>query len=91
MGVEASSRPTLGRHVRLSFDTARRRHVLLSPETVAVLNASSADILRLCDGRRTVGEITAELGRRYDGVADDEVCTFLNRMAVKHCVEISDE
>ena len=89
--VEASGRPTLSRHVRLSFDTTRQRHVLLSPETVAVLNATSADILRLCDGRRTVGEIAAELGRRYDGVADDEVRAFLNRMAVKHCVEIIDE
>jgi pyrroloquinoline quinone biosynthesis protein D len=89
--VEASGRPTLGRHVRLSFDTARRRHVLLSPETVAVLNATGADILRLCDGRRTVGEIAAELERRYDGVADDEVRAFLNRMTVKRYVEISDE
>lgn len=89
--LTASGRPSLSRHVRLGFDSARERHVLLSPETVAVLNATSADILRLCDGRRTVGEITAELRRRYDGVADAEVHAFLSRMAVKHCVEISDE
>jgi pyrroloquinoline quinone biosynthesis protein D len=88
--MTAPSRPLLARHVRLTFDAARDRHVLLSPETVAVLNATSADILRLCDGRRTVGEIVAELRGRYDGVADADVHAFLARMAVRHCVEASD-
>lgn len=86
--LEASSRPTLARHVRLSFDKARDRYVLLSPETVAVLNATSADILRLCDGRLSVGEIVAELGRCYERVADDEVRAFLQRLAEKQWVEI---
>jgi len=87
--LDASSRPGLAPHVRLSFDAARDRHVLLSPETVAVLNRTSADILRLCDGRRTVAEIVAELRGRYERVVDDEVRAFLARMAAKHCLEIS--
>ena len=85
-----SSQPKLARHVRLSFDTARRRHVLLSPETVAVLNGTSAEILRLCDGRRTVARIVAELRERYENVAEDEVRAFLARMTAKHYVEIID-
>jgi pyrroloquinoline quinone biosynthesis protein D len=88
--LEASSRPRLAPHVRLSFDAARNQHVLLSPETVAVLNGTSAEIFRLCDGRRTVTEIVAELRERYDRVVDDEVRVFLGRMAAKHCVEIDD-
>jgi pyrroloquinoline quinone biosynthesis protein D len=87
---ETSSLPRLASHVRLSFDAARNQHVLLSPETVAVLNGTSADILQLCDGRRTVAEIVAELRGRYDRVVDDEVRAFLARMATKHCVVISD-
>ena len=86
----SATRPALARHVRLHFDAARDRHVLLSPETVAVLNPTSADILRLCDGRRTVTEIVAELGERYDRVVDDEVRAFLARMAAKRCVEVHD-
>jgi pyrroloquinoline quinone biosynthesis protein D len=86
----SETRPALARHVRLRFDAARDRHVLLSPETVAVLNATSADILRLCDGRRTVAEIVADLQGRYDGVAGDEVRAFLHRMAAKRCVEVHD-
>jgi pyrroloquinoline quinone biosynthesis protein D len=85
-----SSLPKLARHVRLSRDAARDRDVLLSPETVAVLNATSADILRLCDGRRTVAEIVEELRGRYDHVAGDDVRAFLDRMAARRCVEMSD-
>ncbi len=88
--LQPSSRPRRAPHVRLSFDATRDRHVLLSPETVAVLNRTSADILRLCDGRRTVAEIVAELRAVYDRVVDDEVRAFLDRMAAKHYVEITD-
>lgn len=82
--------PALAGHVRLSFDAARDRHVLLSPETVAVLNGPGADILLLCDGRRTVDGIVAELRRRYDRVSDAEVDAFLQRMAARRCVVMTD-
>ncbi len=88
--VAMASQPMLAPHVRLSFDAARNQHVLLSPETVTVLNGTSAAVLQLCDGRRTVAEIVADLGRRYDRVVDGEVRTFLARMAAKHNVEITD-
>ena len=55
-----------------------------------VLNASGADILELCDGRRTVAEIVAELGARYQTVPDDEVQRFLTRLVARRCVEISE-
>jgi pyrroloquinoline quinone biosynthesis protein D len=87
--LETGSVPRLASHVRLSFDAARGRHVLLSPETVAVLNGTSAAVLELCDGRRTVAEIAAELRERYDRVVEDEVQAFLALMAAKQCVVIS--
>jgi pyrroloquinoline quinone biosynthesis protein D len=82
--------PRLARHVRLSFDRARQRHVLLLPETVVVLNGSGADILELCDGRRTVAEVVAELAVRYGSVPDDEVRRFLTRLVARRCVELTD-
>ncbi|HKS49995.1 MAG TPA: pyrroloquinoline quinone biosynthesis peptide chaperone PqqD [Amycolatopsis sp.] len=87
--VPWSGRPGLAPHVRLTFDRARAEHVLLGPESVAVLNRTGADILGLCDGRRTVAEIVAELRRRYNRVVDDEVQRFLARLVVKRYVEIS--
>jgi pyrroloquinoline quinone biosynthesis protein D len=71
------------------FDPARERHVLLTPEAVSVLNHTGAAILGLCDGKRTVAEIVAELHGRYARVDDDEVRHFLDRLAAKRCVEVS--
>ncbi|WAL68573.1 pyrroloquinoline quinone biosynthesis peptide chaperone PqqD [Amycolatopsis cynarae] len=89
-GVSGSDRPRLARHVRLAFCRTRQRRILLHPETVVVLNDSGADILELCDGRRTVAEIVAELGARYQAVPDDEVRQFLTRLVARRCVELAD-
>ncbi|MGY1590844.1 pyrroloquinoline quinone biosynthesis peptide chaperone PqqD [Geodermatophilus sp. SYSU D00708] len=86
--AEATDRPRLAPHVRLTFDAARRRDVLLTPEAVSVLNATAAAVLRLCDGTRTVAEVVAELRDRYDRVDDDEVRGFLDRLAARRCVEL---
>ncbi|MBM7809080.1 pyrroloquinoline quinone biosynthesis protein D [Geodermatophilus bullaregiensis] len=83
-----TDRPRLARHVRLTFDPARGQHVLLTPEAVTVLNGTGAAVLDLCDGRRTVAGIGAELRRRYGRVVDDEVRAFLDRLAARRCVEI---
>ena len=90
MSVSTVDRPRLARHVRMGFDRARQRHVLLLPETVVVLNGSGADILELCDGRRTVAEVVAELEVRYGSVPEDEVRRFLTRLAARRCVELTD-
>jgi pyrroloquinoline quinone biosynthesis protein D len=85
-----TGRPVLAPHVRLRMDPTRDSHVLLSPETVVVLNRTGADILELCDGHRTVAEIVAELRDRYDRVSDDELRDFLARLVAKRCLEIRD-
>jgi pyrroloquinoline quinone biosynthesis protein D len=84
-----ASRPRLAPHVRLRFDPARKRHVLLTPEAVTVLNDTGAAILELCDGERTLAQILAELRDRYDRVADDEVRLFLAGLAARRRVEMS--
>ena len=84
-----ASRPCLAPHVRLTFDPARQRHVLLTPEVVSVLNGTGATIVGLCDGRRTVADIIAELHGQYDRVAEDEVRHFLDRLVASRCVEVN--
>jgi pyrroloquinoline quinone biosynthesis protein D len=63
--------------------------VLLTPETVILLNDTGAAILELCDGQRTVAEILAELRARYDRVADDEVRLFLSDLLARRRMEVS--
>ena len=89
--VPATARPRLTPHVRSRFDAARGRHVLLGPESVMTLNTTGADIVALCDGRRTVAEIVAELRGRYRDMAEDEVPRFLARLVARRCVVLSGE
>ena len=84
-----ASRPRLAPHVQLKFDPARQQQVLLTPETVTLLNDTGAAILELCDGERTVTEILTELRGRYDHVADEEVRLFLADLLARRRVEIS--
>ena len=86
--VSLDGRPRLARHVRLSYDRARERHVLLRPEAVVVLNGTGADILGLCDGRRTVAEIVADLRGRYAHVAEADVQRFLAGLVDRRCLVI---
>ena len=86
--IDESARPRLAPHVRMRFDAARRQHALLSPETVWVVNDTGAAIVELCDGRRTVTEIQAELQSRYAHVADGDVHRFLADLVAKQNMEV---
>ena len=86
VALSALTRPRLARHVRLSYCRTRQRDILQLPETVVVLHGTGAAVLELCDGRRTVAEIVAELGARYETVPDDEVRRFLTRLAARRWV-----
>ena len=59
--VVATSRPALGRGFRLQWEPAQNAHVLLYPEGMVKLNGSAGEILKRCDGKRTVLEIVEDL------------------------------
>jgi pyrroloquinoline quinone biosynthesis protein D len=44
--------------------------------------------VELCDGRRTVAEIQAELQSRYEQVADGDVHRFLADLIAKQNMEV---
>ena len=83
----STDRPRLARSVRLRYDPARGRHVLLTPEAVTVLNGTGAAVLELCDGQRTLAEIATELRGRYEHVDDDEVRLFVDRLTARRWLE----
>lgn len=87
--VPLTERPRLVRHARLTWDAMRETHVLLAPEGVLILNGTSAAILTLCDGERSVGDIAMELRRQYNRVEEDEIRAFLDRLAARHLLELS--
>ncbi|WP_328461802.1 pyrroloquinoline quinone biosynthesis peptide chaperone PqqD [Streptomyces sp. NBC_00448] len=76
--------PSLARHVRLRHDPVRDADLLLLPERVVVLRGSAAEILRLCDGIRSVDVIVGELSAAHpDAPIDREVPAFLERVRIR--------
>jgi pyrroloquinoline quinone biosynthesis protein D len=86
--ADDAGRPRLARHVRMRYDAARKQYALLSPETIWVLNDTGVAIVELCDARRTIAEIQAELRSQYDQVADGDVRRFVADLVTKHGMEI---
>ena len=65
--------PRLSRRMRLQYEDAQQRWVLLYPEGMVQLNPSAAEILRRCDGSRTVEAIVSELEAAFgvQGIGDE--------------------
>ena len=63
---------------RLQWEEAQQKDVILYPEGMVELNHSSAEILKLCDGTRTVDQIITELEQKFatTGLKND-ITTFL--------------
>jgi pyrroloquinoline quinone biosynthesis protein D len=59
--------PRLAEGVRLRWDGVRDSHVLLFPEGALKLNSTALAVLELCDGERSLGEISKLLSERYGG------------------------
>lgn len=83
-----SAVPRLHAKARLVRDEVRERDVLVYPEGLVTLNPTGAEILRLCDGRRSLASVVAALTARY-GAAEaitDDVTAFLDRLVAKGLV-----
>ncbi len=50
---------------RLQWEEAQQKTVILYPEGMVELNQSSAEILKLCDGTRTLLQIVEELETKF--------------------------
>jgi pyrroloquinoline quinone biosynthesis protein D len=79
-------RPRLAPGVRLHFDTTRNAWVLLGPERVIETEGPASEILRRCDGSRTVDQIVDELAALYTAdraVIADDVTDLLAELTTK--------
>ena len=87
--IAASARPAIGGGFRLQWEPAQAAHVLLYPEGMVKHNASAGEILKRCDGARTVQEIVADLETAFGatGLAND-VTAFMAFALGKHWLEI---
>jgi pyrroloquinoline quinone biosynthesis protein D len=85
-GPEA--RPALARGFRLQWEPAQKAHVLLYPEGMVKLNGSAGEILKRCDGLRTVSEIVTDLEAAFATTAlTVDVTRFMSFAVEKRWLE----
>ena len=89
--IADDARPRLPRGVRLREDKVRARWVLLAPERIVKVNPIAVEILKLCDGSRTLGEIVGGLAERFNAPAERvgaDVRALLALLAEKRMAEL---
>lgn len=71
--IDTSAIPSIEKQLRLQFEEAQDSWVLLYPEGMVKLNPSAAEILKRCDGVKSISEITVDLESAFDttGLAKD--------------------
>jgi pyrroloquinoline quinone biosynthesis protein D len=75
--VSETSRPVLPRHAKLKFDETRQVWVILAPERVLAPDEIAVEVLKLCDGLRSVADLVDLLAAKYaaprDAISTDVV------------------
>lgn len=65
--------------------------MLVFPEAAMMLNETAPEILKLCDGERTVEGIVDSLAQRFSGadrtVIEEDVMSFLVRLKARGLLE----
>ncbi len=85
-----NNRPRLARRVRLQIDAVSGNRVLLHQEAITVLNQTGYEIVRLCDGTRTLPEIIQDLENRYSAgksILSREVLEYIEVINQKGLME----
>ncbi len=86
--------PIMPRYVKLRHDKGRDRWVLLAPERILTPNAIAIEVLKRCNGIRSVQDIAEDLAKGYDASVDDiigDVIEMLQGMADKGYVRAGAE
>jgi len=79
--------PRLPRHIVLRHDKIRERWVILAPERVLVPDDIAVVVLQRLDGRKTIGEVAADLARDYAAPVDriqSDITALLQDLADKN-------
>ena len=88
--ITIASRPVMPPHVKMRHDAGRGRWLILAPERVFDPDDIAVEILKLCDGARSVGDIAGLLAKEYNAPAPEieaDVVAMLQDLADKGVVK----
>ena len=87
--ISAASTPGLPPHIKLRHDAGRGRWHVLAPERVFEPDPIAVEILKRCDGIRTVSSIADEMAKEYNAPLADitaDIISMLQELADKGVV-----
>jgi pyrroloquinoline quinone biosynthesis protein D len=64
--ITEASVPTIPKHIKLRHDPGRGRWIILAPERVFNPDDTAVEVLKRCDGARSVRDIAGLLAKEYN-------------------------
>lgn len=89
--IPGSAVPRFPRGVRLRHDEVRGQWILLAPERILKPDGVALEILKRCDGKATLDEITDDLASTFAADREEigrDVREFLGGLAAKRMLEL---
>jgi pyrroloquinoline quinone biosynthesis protein D len=82
--IATDTRPRVGPGFRLQWEAAQDAWVLLYPEGMVKLNGSAGEIMKRCDGQRSIEAIVADLEQAFNAQGlEGDVLAFVRMAAEK--------
>ena len=76
--VSGATQPRIGAGFRLQWEPVQNCHVLLYPEGMVKLNGSAGEIMKRCDGERSIADIVTDLEKAFSASGlQGEVLAFV--------------
>jgi len=88
--IDANSRPVMPAHIKLRHDAGRGRWLVLAPERVFDPDDIAVEVLKLCDGQRSVADIAGALAKEYNAPTEEitaDIVAMLQDLADKGVVK----
>lgn len=80
--LTTSTQPRVGNGFRLQWEPVQDCHVLLYPEGMVKLNGSAGEIMKRCDGQRSVAAIVEDLETAFSAKGlEPDVLAFVEMAA----------
>lgn len=90
LAVSESSVLRIAPHIVFRFDDTRQRWIMMAPERLMLPDEQAVEILRLVDGKTSVGAMIDALAARYTQAPRDliakDVTAMLQDLADKGCL-----
>lgn len=87
--IDENSKLMMPRHIKMRHDAGRGRWIILAPERLFDPDEIAVEVLKLCDGDRSVKDIVTLMAKEYNAPEDEigaDLITMLQDLSDKGVV-----